>query len=275
MVKVFCPVKRFIQRGKTMLIDENEFFRRATLHICGNLDFEFALQDCLIYLREFMPADCFQLTLYDQGLGVLRTIAIVTPEDARRVNIIIPLDEEIRRGVNINETETSSYIINPFMASSIPENVVSTTGLWREHSGMLMNLAIKGARLGNLVLFARGTNQYSEEHLRLFSILKEPFAIALSNSLRYDELNNLKDIMADDIKFLHRRLQRSADEFIIGEDFGLKNVMAMVKDVAPMDSPVLLQGETGVGKEVIGQCHSSHVKAQERPLYSGQLRCDS
>ena len=68
-----------------MVVDENEFFRRATLRICGNLDFEFALQDCLVYLREFMPADCFQLTLYDQGLGVLRTIAIVTPEDARRM----------------------------------------------------------------------------------------------------------------------------------------------------------------------------------------------
>ncbi len=32
-----------------MIIDENEFFRQATLRICGNLDFEFAMQECLIF----------------------------------------------------------------------------------------------------------------------------------------------------------------------------------------------------------------------------------
>ncbi|MBA3036021.1 MAG: AAA family ATPase, partial [Desulfobacterium sp.] len=44
--------------------------------------------------------------------------------------------------------------------------------------------------------------------------------------------------------------QLSGDE-IIGAESGLKNVMDMVHQVAPRDNPVLLLGETGVGKEVI------------------------
>ena len=89
---------------------------------------------------------------------------------------------------------------------------------------MVMHLAVKGDRPGNLILYAKGINRFSEKHLRLFSILNEPLAIALSNALRYDELNQLKDIMADDIQYLHRKLLRSPGEIIIGEDFGLKKV---------------------------------------------------
>jgi hypothetical protein len=74
-----------------MVVNENEFFRQATLRICGNLDFEFAMQECLIYLRSFMPADRLNLNLYDRGLGALRTIAIATPTEARRVNYVQPL----------------------------------------------------------------------------------------------------------------------------------------------------------------------------------------
>ncbi|MBT3260236.1 MAG: sigma-54-dependent Fis family transcriptional regulator, partial [Deltaproteobacteria bacterium] len=44
---------------------------------------------------------------------------------------------------------------------------------------------------------------------------------------------------------------------IIGSDFGLKGVMDLVSEVAPLDSPVLLAGETGVGKELIaGAIHT-------------------
>jgi transcriptional regulator with GAF, ATPase, and Fis domain len=253
-----------------MKVDENEFFRQATLHICGNLDFEFALKDCLVFLREYMPADCFQLTLYDEGLDVLRTIAIATPEEAKRVNIVIPLDVEVRNSIRRRASQNLS-ILNPFEPSSLPQNVVAYTGIWKEHSGMLMQLEIKGASLGNLLLFARGVNRYTEKHLRLFSILKEPFAIALSNALRYDELNNLKDIMADDIKYLHNRLPRPLDDTIVGENFGLKNVMTMVRDVAPMDSPVLIQGETGVGKEIIGNAIHRLSKRRKGPFI--QVNC--
>ena len=80
-----------------MVLDENEFFRQATLRICGNLNFEIALQECLVYMKSFMPADRLHLNLYDRGLGALRTIAMSTPTETRRVNMVLPMDEEGRR----------------------------------------------------------------------------------------------------------------------------------------------------------------------------------
>jgi transcriptional regulator with GAF, ATPase, and Fis domain len=231
-----------------MKVDENEFFRQATLRICGNLDFEFAMQECLMFLRSFMPADRLQLSLYDRGLSALRTIAIATPTEANRLNTVLPLDDEGKKFLD-GPGLPPVVIRNRVLMDPVARPIVQRTGRWND-SIMVMHLAVKETKLGNLVLFAEGLDRYSDEHLQLFSILYEPFAIALSNALRYDELNQLKEVMADDLRYLQGRLQHFSGD-VIGEDFGLKEVMEMVREVAPLDSPVLLQGETGVGKEII------------------------
>jgi transcriptional regulator with GAF, ATPase, and Fis domain len=251
-----------------MMIDENEFFHQATLRICGNLDFEFAMQECLIFLRSFMPADRLQLSLYDRGLSALRTIAIATPTEASRLNVVLPLDDEGKKF--LDDPDLPPVVIrNRVLMDPVARPIVQRTGQLN-NSLMVMHLAIKETKLGNLVLFAEGLDRYSDEHLRLFSILYEPFAIALSNALRYDELNQLKEVMADDLRYLQGRLQHFSGD-VVGEDFGLKEVMEMVREVAPLDSPVLLQGETGVGKEIIANAIHSLSRRKNGPFI--QVNC--
>jgi transcriptional regulator with GAF, ATPase, and Fis domain len=118
-------------------------------------------------------------------------------------------------------------------------------------SALVMRLVIEGQRLGSLTLTAEGWDRYSEEHARLFTLLNEPFAIALSNALTYQEVLKLKEMLADDNRYLHQELLHMSGDEIIGSDFGLKDTMDMVRSVGPLESPVLLLGETGVGKGVI------------------------
>ena len=69
--------------------------------------------------------------------------------------------------------------------------------------------------------------------------------------LRHQDVSRLKDMLADDNRYLLGELWSASGDEIIGSDFGLKAVMEMVRQVAPLNSPVLLLGETGTGKEVI------------------------
>jgi transcriptional regulator with GAF, ATPase, and Fis domain len=85
----------------------------------------------------------------------------------------------------------------------------------------------------------------------LLSLLAKPCAIALTNSLRFRELKNLKELLADDNRYLQDELHKISGEKVVGASQGLKPVMEMVRQVAPLESPVLLLGETGTGKEVI------------------------
>ena len=71
------------------------------------------------------------------------------------------------------------------------------------------------------------------------------------NALKYEEVVEFKDRLADDNRQLQRELLRISGDKIVGADFGLRNVMQQVRHVAPTDSIVLLTGETGVGKDVV------------------------
>jgi transcriptional regulator with GAF, ATPase, and Fis domain len=76
----------------------------------------------------------------------------------------------------------------------------------------------------------------------------------------------LKERLADDNRYLHSELLRLSGEDIVGGDFGLKNVMEMIRQVAPLDSPVLLLGETGTGKELIASAIHNASSRREGPF---------
>ena len=88
-------------------------------------------------------------------------------------------------------------------------------------------------------------------------LLQKPVAVALANSLKHRELIELKGILADDNLYLKQELNLCVNRRIIGADFGLKPVMEHVHRVSPLASPVILLGETGVGKSLIaGAIHA-------------------
>jgi DNA-binding NtrC family response regulator len=84
--------------------------------------------------------------------------------------------------------------------------------------------------------------------------------------LRHQEVSRLKDMLADDNRYLQRQLLSFSGSEIIGADFGLKTVMNMVRQVAPLDSPVLLMGETGTGKEAIATAIHRFSPRREGPF---------
>ncbi|WP_197281939.1 sigma-54 interaction domain-containing protein [Dethiosulfatarculus sandiegensis] len=60
-----------------------------------------------------------------------------------------------------------------------------------------------------------------------------------------------KERLADDKRYLEKELKRDHEGGIIGVEGGLKTVMERVNQVARLNTPVLLLGETGVGKEIV------------------------
>jgi formate hydrogenlyase transcriptional activator len=64
---------------------------------------------------------------------------------------------------------------------------------------------------------------------------------------------------------------RRCDSELIGSSFGLRRVLNLVQMVAPTDSAVLIQGETGTGKELIAR--SVHEESRRRSGPFVKLNC--
>lgn len=240
-----------------MIVHEDDFFRQATIRVCGHLDIETAMSSCLRYFEPIMPADMMYLELYERDLGTIRGIAKATPEEGMKLDELVPMPPEAKTFIEERnkEYEESGWPEEVFIINRPEEQPISRVMLeylgWQGSSHMLMPLVIDDKALGYLVLLARGQDRYTEEHARLLSLLREPFGIAMSNTLQHREVLKLTDMLADDNRYLQQELLRISGEDIVGADFGLRGVMEMVRQVAPIDSPVLLMGETGVGKDVI------------------------
>ena len=108
--------------------------------------------------------------------------------------------------------------------------------------------------LGVLLILAEAETRFTREHEEIIRLLQEPFAAALANDRRLNELAALREAAEADRRSLLRRLGRSdINDQIVGEHEGLAQVMSRVVLVAQSDAPVLLLGETGSGKEVVAR----------------------
>ena len=78
------------------MIDEKEFFRGATLRICGNLAIEEAMRECVRYIGGLIPLDRMFLQVFEPDLGAMRTLATANAERGEEVDLLTPLAEESR-----------------------------------------------------------------------------------------------------------------------------------------------------------------------------------
>ncbi len=234
-----------------MNLDKNDFFHQTARRICSSLNIETSLWRCLQYLETVIPITGMNLHLFERDFTDVRTVAHVTRYEVEKMDRIITLPDEATARLKHDWPEMRNVMIvnhpelNPFIRTIT--NLVGQTNA----SIMVMRLEMERKRLGAVAMFADGKGRYSRKHADLLALLHDPFVIAMSNAIKHEEVLKLTDMLADDNKYLHQELLRISGDEIIGEDGGLKNVMAMVRQVATLNSPVILLGETGVGKEVI------------------------
>lgn len=242
-----------------MKLDENEFFRQATLRICSSLDVEKALLNCIDYFRLHMPVSEISLGLLEPHAAVMRSLAWVGLDGARKSFPPIPVDRETVERLEAREKHRREVWLAEGEELDFVERLLRPYLDFKNRSVLLMTLAVEGQRLGTLGIIAEGKGRFDADHVHLISLLREPFSIAMSNALRYEEVVKLKEIVDAENRELSRELRQFSGESIIGAEYGLRGVMELVRQVAPLNSPVMLLGETGVGKEILANAihHSS------------------
>ena len=250
-------------RSELKLYDR-DFFWEATKRICGSLDIEKALWDSLLFLQNYMPAEEAALLYYDPDKGTVTLNTQADKSGGRLVNFQAVYPPEIRAVMDdINRLE--DFVENRAEEHPIARPILNAMEKGKS-SVILVRLIVENNWIGSIALWAAGWDKFNDEHLRLLKQLKIPYFIALSNSRRYTELLSLKDLLADDKQYLQEELQRISGSEIIGADFGLKDVMEKVRRVASLTSPVLLQGETGVGKEIIAAAIHNSSQRRDGPF---------
>jgi formate hydrogenlyase transcriptional activator len=133
-------------------------------------------------------------------------------------------------------------------------------------------MTIKGKILGTLNVGSRVPGRYGAEEVSLLAGIAEQVALAIENSLAYEEIAALKARLEEENVYLREEVQtEAAFGDVVGQSPELLGVLASVRKVAKTDSTVLVTGETGTGKELI--VHAIHSLSRRKDKLLVKVNC--
>jgi transcriptional regulator with GAF, ATPase, and Fis domain len=108
--------------------------------------------------------------------------------------------------------------------------------------------------LGTLTVGRRDPDGFSASEVSLLGDVAGQVAIAVANTLAYQEISALKDRLTEEKLYLEDEISMQHDfKQIVGTSPALTSVLRQIRTVAPTDATVLLLGETGTGKELLAR----------------------
>lgn len=126
-------------------------------------------------------------------------------------------------------------------------------------------LISRGETLGVLAVFSRSA--FSPDEFKWLRTFADHAAVAIANASTLDQLDRLKKQLEAENEYLHEEI-KGALHFgeIVGQSGALRKVLDQVALVAETSATVLIQGETGTGKELIARAIHERSHRQARPF---------
>src|SRR5665213_269205 len=112
-----------------------------------------------------------------------------------------------------------------------------------------------GRGMHGVIAFTSCTpDAYTAEEREFMQHIGRQVAIATENALAFEEINELRRHIEDEKVYLEEEI-RSEYRFdeIVGSGPALRGVLQQIETAAPTDSSILIQGETGTGKELVAR----------------------
>ena len=152
-----------------------------------------------------------------------------------------------------------SVILQPLASEGIQALVVSA-------------LRTPNGPLGAITLGSKRPDHFHPDDLDLLGQIATQISLALDNALAYEKLNASRNQIEEERLYLESELRAEYNfENIVGKSPTLLKVLQQIQIVAPTDSTVLLQGETGTGKELIARAVHSLSSRKSRTFV--RLNC--
>jgi formate hydrogenlyase transcriptional activator len=138
-----------------------------------------------------------------------------------------------------------------------------------EHAGVVAAgarpLEFRGELMGVLGMISR--RPFDPQEFELLGIFADQVAMAIKSAHQFAQLERYRERLQVENAYLQEeiRAERGFEE-IVGQSAVLRAVLRKVKQVAAVDTTVLLSGETGTGKELIARAIHGLSPRKDRPM---------
>ena len=221
-------------------------------------------------VRSAMQCDAACLSLPDGKKQILRLYGLDFPRGRGflREEMILPIDGS-SPGIAFKSGKPLVFSTAP---TALDESALRINAGEGFQSGCFIPIIRQGRTLGVLHLLDRRENAFAQEDVEFLSQVSSQVAIALENALEYRELRESQEKLVEERTYLAREIRTEHGfEEILGRSPALWRVLRQVETVAPTGSTVLVQGETGTGKELVAR--SIHNLSSRQDNIFVKLNC--
>jgi PAS domain S-box-containing protein len=203
-------------------------------------------------IGEVIPHECATLGLYDQTTNRLM-VQFLGPDEGetRRGDVQLPL-EGSPSGEAFRTHEP--VIVDQLARSRFDAATVRHLTELGMQSGCWAPLINRGESIGTIAVASRLEGAFTQREAAMLTQVADQVAMAVSNAVAFRQIAELRDRFRQEKNYLEEEINLdNSFEDIVGESTGLRQVLKEIETVAPTNATVLIQGETGTGKELLAR----------------------
>lgn len=251
--------------------DQLKLLLDVSRQVINNFDLENLCHIILENLRKVMDCDHTALFLPDKEPDYLFLYSYDFPESKGIIKTGKKLPME---GSNSGKAYRSGEIVltNHLDLSEINNTVREIVEIEKLHASCFLPLVNNDEKIGVLHVARKNLEPYEEHEINFLRKIADQTAAALSTALDYQRIKESEEKLYKEKSYLEDELKSSLHfGEIIGKSKKLKSVIEQIKAVAPTDSTVLIQGETGTGKELVARATHNSSNRKEKSFV--KLNC--
>jgi formate hydrogenlyase transcriptional activator len=233
-------------------------------------------------LKRVVTHEFAALTMLDQETGEIHLSALHFPGELRfelgqrsARPEGLPMGEALATGkpVTVNEIDFARFP-SPLYHAYVERGF---------RCGCSVPFLLANGRRGVLDVARATAAPFTREEVELLEQVVRQMSIAIDNSLAYRELAELKEKLVTEKLYLEDEIRFDQNlGNMVGESPAFQTVLKSIQVVAPTDATVLIEGETGTGKELVaralhelsGRSGKSFVKVNCAAIPAGLLESE-